>query len=150
MYHVASSTELPLIPEALSDTGKVRKKKKRKCGVFSNFFGKAEKKPDMVRDRERLQQYRKQLEVYAHLVEERTGHRVSRTHLYYTGEESGNPFVTWEKDSKSIERTIAEFDTIVSRIEERDYRMKARPGKKCEDCDMRSYCDMKNWTFLEG
>ena len=36
---------------------------------------KAEKKPDMVRDRERLQQYRKQLEVYAHLVEERTGHR---------------------------------------------------------------------------
>lgn len=111
---------------------------------------KAEKKPDMVRDRERLQQYRKQLEVYAHLVEERTGHRVSRTHLYYTGEESGNPFVTWEKDSKSIERTIAEFDTIVSRIEERDYRMKARPGKKCEDCDMRSYCDMKNWTFLEG
>lgn len=111
---------------------------------------KAEKKPDMVRDRERLQQYRKQLEVYAHLVEERTGYRVSRTHLYYTGEETGNPFVTWEKDTKSIDRTIADFDRIVGRIEARDYRMKSRPGKKCEDCDMRSYCDMKNWTFLEG
>ena len=111
---------------------------------------KAEKKPDMVRDRERLQQYRKQLEVYAHLVEERTGHRVSRTHLYYTGEEAGNPFVSWDKDSKSIDRTIADFDRIVGRIAARDYRMKSRPGKKCEDCDMRSYCDMKNWKFLEG
>lgn len=111
---------------------------------------KAERKPDMVRDRERLAQYRKQLEVYAHLVEERTGHRVSRTHLYYTGEETGNPFVTWEKDSKAIDRTIGDFDRIVSRIESRDYRMKSRPGKKCEDCDMRSYCDMKNWKFLKG
>jgi DNA helicase-2/ATP-dependent DNA helicase PcrA len=111
---------------------------------------KAEKKPDMVRDRERLNQYRKQLEVYAHLVEKRTGHRVSRTHLYYTGEDGGNPFVSWDKDSKSIDRTIADFDRIVGRIEARDYRMKARPGKKCEDCDMRSYCDMKNWKFLEG
>lgn len=111
---------------------------------------KAEKKPDLVRDRERLQQYRKQLEVYAHLVEERTGHRVSRTHLYYTGEESGNPFISWDKDSKAIDRTMADFDRIVCRIEGRDYRMKARPGKKCEDCDMRFYCDMKNWKFLEG
>lgn len=111
---------------------------------------KAEKKPDMVRDRERLQQYRKQLEVYAHLVEERIGQQVSRTHLYYTGEESGNPFVSWDKDSKAIDRTMADFDRIVGRIEGRDYRMKSRPGKKCEDCDMRSYCDMKNWTFLEG
>lgn len=111
---------------------------------------KAEKKPDLVRDRERLQQYRKQLEVYAHLVEERTGHRVSRTHLYYTGEESGNPFISWAKDSKSIDRTMADFDGIVGRIEGRDYRMKSRPGKKCEDCDMRFYCDTKNWKFLEG
>lgn len=111
---------------------------------------KAEKKPDLVRDRERLQQYRKQLEVYAHLVEERTGHRVSRTHLYYTGEESGNPFISWDKDSKAIERTMADFDRTVGRIEEHNYRMKSRPGKKCEDCDMRFYCDMKNWNFLEG
>jgi len=111
---------------------------------------KAEKKPDLVRDRERLQQYRKQLEVYAHLVEERTGHRVSRTHLYYTGEESGNPFISWDKDSKAIDRTMADFDRIVGRIEGRDYRMKSRPGKKCEDCDMRYYCDTKNWKFPEG
>lgn len=111
---------------------------------------KAEKKPDLVRDRERLQQYRKQLEVYAHLVEERTGHTVSRTHLYYTGEESGNPFISWDKDSKAIDHTIADFDRIVGRIEARDYRMKSRPGKKCEDCDARFYCDMKNWKFFEG
>lgn len=111
---------------------------------------KAEKKPDMVRDRERIQQYRRQLEVYAHLVEERTGEKVSRTHLYYTGEESGNPFISWDKDSKAIDRTIADFDKTVGRIEDRDYRMKSRPGKLCENCDARFYCDMKNWKFREG
>ena len=111
---------------------------------------KAEKKPDMEKDRERLHQYRKQLEVYAHLVEERTGQTVSRTHLYYTGEANGNPFVSWQRDDMRIESTIAGFDKVVSRIEARDYRMKSRPGKKCEDCDMMSYCDMKNWKFLEG
>lgn len=48
---------------------------------------KSEKKPDMEKDRDRLRQYQHQLEVYAHLVEERTGQKVSRMHLYYTGED---------------------------------------------------------------
>ena len=39
------------------------------------------------------EQYQHQLEVYAHLVEERTGQKVSRMHLYYTGEDGGNPYV---------------------------------------------------------
>ena len=89
-------------------------------------------------------------DIIGKLREAEIGHRVSRTHLYYTGEESGNPFISWDKDSKAIDRTMADFDRIVGRIEGRDYRMKSRPGKKCEDCDMRYYCDTKNWKFLEG
>ena len=54
---------------------------------------KSEKKPDMEKDRDRLLLYQSQLEVYAHLVEERTGQKVSRMHLYYTGEDGGNPYV---------------------------------------------------------
>ena len=45
---------------------------------------KAERKPDLERQRERLERYRRQLHIYAHLVEERTGQKVSRMHLYYT------------------------------------------------------------------
>jgi len=108
---------------------------------------KSEKKPDMEKDRERLKQYQHQLEVYAHLVEERTGQKVSRMHLYYTGEDGGNPYVSFTKDNRAIGKTIARFDDIVARIERQDYGIAARPAKLCQNCDMREYCDSKNWKF---
>ncbi|WP_417251077.1 ATP-dependent helicase [Castellaniella sp.] len=111
---------------------------------------KSEKKPDMEKDRGRLEQYRHQLEVYAHLVEQRTGQKVSRMHLYYTGEDGGNPYVTFKKDDKVIDRTIARFDDVVERIEHQDYQMAARPTKLCLSCDLRPYCDNKNWIFKKN
>src|SRR5690554_521486 len=110
---------------------------------------KSEKKPDMEKDRDRLRQYQHQLEVYAHLVEQRTGQKVSRMHLYYTGEDGGNPYVSFTKDDRAIGKTIARFDDIVARIERQDYGITARPTKLCQDCDMRAYCDNKNWKFRE-
>lgn len=111
---------------------------------------KSEKKPDMEKDRSRIQQYQHQLEVYAHLVEERTGQKVSRMHLYYTGEDGGNPYVSFTKDERAIDKTIAQFDDIVARIERQDYQMAARPAKLCQNCDMRAYCDNKNWKFRKS
>lgn len=111
---------------------------------------KSEKKPDMEKDRERLRQYQSQLEVYAHLVEERTGQKVSRMHLYYTGEDGGNPYVSFSKDDRAIGKTIARFDDIVARIEQQDYQIAARPAKLCLSCDMRAYCDNKNWKFRKN
>ncbi len=108
---------------------------------------KSEKKPDMEKDRDRLRQYQSQLEVYAYLVEERTGQKVSRMHLYYTGEDGGNPYVSFSKDDRAIGKTIARFDDIVARIERQDYQIAARPAKLCLSCDMRAYCDNKNWKF---
>jgi DNA helicase-2/ATP-dependent DNA helicase PcrA len=111
---------------------------------------KSEKKPDMEKDRSRIKQYQHQLEVYAHLVEERTGQKVSRMHLYYTGEDGGNPYVSFDKDDRAIGKTIAQFDDIVGRIERQDYQIAARPAKLCQNCDMRAYCDNKNWKFREN
>lgn len=111
---------------------------------------KSEKKPDMEKDRERLKQYQHQLEVYAHLVEERTGQKVSRMHLYYTGEDGGNPYISFSKDDRTIGKTIARFDEIVARIEQQDFAIAARPAKRCLECDMRSYCDNKNWKFRKN
>lgn len=110
---------------------------------------KSEKKPDVNNpaDREKLERYRRQLEVYAHIVEERTGHIVSKAHLYYTSEEDGNPYITYPKDSRAIEKTIAVFDQVVHRIEKRDFSIPERPTKICRDCDMRFYCDARNWKF---
>ena len=111
---------------------------------------KSEQKPDMEGDRDRLRQYQHQLEVYAHLVEERTGQKVSRMHLYYTGEDGGNPYISFNKDDRAIDKTIARFDDIVARIERQDYRIAARPAKLCQNCDMRAYCDNKNWIFRKA
>ena len=110
---------------------------------------KSEKKPDVNNpaDREKLERYRRQLEVYAHIVEERTGQIVSKTHLYYTSEEDGNPYITYPKNSRAIEKTIAVFDQVVHRIEQKDFSIAERPAKLCPACDMRFYCDARNWKF---
>ena len=110
---------------------------------------KSERKPDVndLKDREKLNQYRRQLKVYAHIVEQRTGQNISKTHLYYTSEEAGNPYITFRRDGQSTEQTITTFDTVVSRIEARDFAIPARPPKLCKECDMRHYCDAKNWKF---
>lgn len=41
---------------------------------------KSERKPDMVKMRERLEHYRRQLQIYAYLIEQRTGQKVSKMH----------------------------------------------------------------------
>lgn len=109
-------------------------------------------KPDVndLKDREKLNQYRRQLEIYAHIVEQRTGQKISQTHLYYTSEEAGNPYITFRRDGQSTDQTIKTFDTVVSRIEAKDFAIPARPPKLCKECDMRHYCDRKNWKFREG
>ena len=110
---------------------------------------KSEKKPDVngLEGSEKLERYHRQLEVYAHIVEERTGQQVSKTHLYYTSEDKGNPYITFEKNSNSINTTIRTFDTVVQRIEAKDFAIPARPNKLCADCDMRHYCDKKHWKY---
>ena len=119
------------------------------CDTVEIIDFKSEKKPDMEKDKDKLGHYKNQLEVYAHLVEQKTGQKVSRMHLYYTSETEGNPYVSFAKDDKTISKTIAQFDQTVSRIERKDYAISCRPAKLCSECDMRAYCDNKNWKFRE-
>jgi DNA helicase-2/ATP-dependent DNA helicase PcrA len=108
---------------------------------------KSERKPSMEKDRERIQHHQRQLEIYAHLVEQNTDHQVSKMHLYFTGETTGLPTISFNKNSSAIGQTMAQFDTIVDKIENKNYALKARPDKTCVDCSARAYCDRKNWQF---
>lgn len=108
---------------------------------------KSERKPNMEKDRERILHHQRQLEVYAHLVEENTGYKVSKMHLYFTGESVGLPTISFNKNTAVIGQTIEQFDSIVDRIENKDFSLKARPDKTCVDCSARGYCDRKNWNF---
>ena len=104
---------------------------------------KAERKPDLERQRERLERYRRQLHIYAHLVEERTGQKVSRMHLYYTGEDGGVPTVTFPYTKTAVEGTMAVFDDTVHKIMKKDFHRCAEDRKVCEGCDFRFYCKNK-------
>ena len=63
-------------------------------------------KPDVVRYPERVSHYKKQLEIYAYLVEKRYGKKVSRMHLYYTSELEGDPLITFEWNRESVDHTM--------------------------------------------
>lgn len=104
---------------------------------------KAERKPDLERQRERLERYRRQLHIYAHLVEERTGQKVSRMHLYYTGEDGSVPTVTFPYTKTAVEGTMAVFDDTVHKIMKKDFHRCAEDRKVCESCDFRFYCKNK-------
>lgn len=101
---------------------------------------KSQRKPDMVKDREQLEQYRRQLHIYAHLVEERTGQKVSKMHIYYTGEDSGVPTITYPYMKSAVEGTMAVFDDTVHKIMKKDFRRCAKDPKVCNACDFRFYC----------
>lgn len=94
----------------------------------------------MTAMKERLEQYRKQLNIYAYLVEQRTGHKVSKMHLYYTGEDTANPTITFPYTKIDIEGTMASLDNIVHKILKKGFKKGADDKKVCENCDFRYYC----------
>ena len=104
---------------------------------------KAERKPDMEKMWARLEQYRRQLHIYAHLVEERTGKKVSKMHLYYTGEDTGVPTITYPYTKSAVEGTMAVFDDTVKKIMKKDFHQCANDPKVCNSCDFRFYCKNK-------
>lgn len=101
---------------------------------------KAEKKPDLFKEKEKINIYRHQLEVYAHIVEGRFGCKVSKTHIYYTGESNGNPLITFKRNEENISETIKNFDIIVDKIQNKDFSGRSCSQKLCSNCDFRFYC----------
>lgn len=104
---------------------------------------KSERKPDMVKARDRIEHYRRQLHIYAFLVEQRTGQKVSKMHLYYTGEENGNPMISFPYTKSAIEGTVLAFDDTVHKIMKKDFSRQAESLKTCNGCDFRFYCQNK-------
>lgn len=100
---------------------------------------KSTKKPSISNDWERLDIYKKQLEVYKYLLEEQ-GNKVVGTALYYTGEKDGSPFINFKLESSSIEKTIGTFNDIVNKIQSKKFKGTSKDKTKCKNCDMRFYC----------
>jgi len=94
-----------------------------------------------------LKQYQRQLEIYAHLVEERTGYTVSKMNLYYPKEDDGNPNIHFKFDRDKINESISEFDKVVTKIENKNFNLGSvvKTEKQCGECDMRFHCNPKQY-----
>lgn len=101
---------------------------------------KSEKKPDEHNIEVRAGAYRKQLNVYAHLIEKQTGKKVSKLHIYYTGEPGDDQLLTFDKDESEVESVIGEFGEIVSKIENREFIDRTDNKADCKKCEFRYYC----------
>lgn len=97
-------------------------------------------KPNIDSHPESIEHYRKQLEVYAYLIEKRYGKRVSRMHLYYTNCQNDDPMITFEWTRESIEHTLEEIAETIRNIETKNYEQSARNTYVCTYCDMRFVC----------
>lgn len=108
-------------------------------------------KPDVNSSEEKtlqlLKQYQRQLEVYSHLVEKKTGNRVSKMHPYYPKEEQGSPVISFDYDKTKIDSTITSFSKVVNKIESNDYDMShiLKSEKQCGECDMRYHFNPKQY-----
>jgi len=111
-------------------------------GSYEIVDFKSEKKPDMFDDKDKIDRYRRQLQIYAHLLEEKREITVSHMSLYYTSEESGNPRITFDRSMSDVKGTIEIVDAVIKKIVAKDYGLNERPEKLCKNCDFRAYCDM--------
>jgi ATP-dependent DNA helicase UvrD/PcrA len=111
-------------------------------GSYEIVDFKSEKKPDMFDDKDKIDRYRRQLQIYAHLLEEKRQIIVRRMTLYYTSEEAGNPRITFDRSMSDVKGTIEVVDKVIKKIVAKDYGLYERPEKLCKNCDFRAYCDM--------
>lgn len=99
-------------------------------------------KPSQMTD-SMLTVYEKQLQVYAHLVEQKYGVEVSKMKLYYLSA-ADDPIISFDKDSERISGMMEEFTDVVRKIEAHDYSARTKDTSICKDCDMRYYCRKSN------
>ena len=101
---------------------------------------KSEKRPDVPTEAMYFERYKKQLQVYAHLVEKKTGATVSKLTLYYTGETDRDPAVSFPYSKTDVEATVREFDDVVHAIQRKEFSRCASNIKTCSNCDFRYHC----------
>ena len=115
-----------------------------KDGTVEIVDFKTENKPDMNSEegKEKLRRYERQLEIYAHIIQERYNHTVSRMHLYYTSTENENPLISYDYKQSTINQTISEIDTVVGKIEGKnfDHTHIKKCAKQCDNCDIQPFC----------
>lgn len=97
-------------------------------------------KPDVIKRPSSVEHYKKQLEIYAYLIEKRYNKKISKMHLYYTSTLEGSPLVSFVWNRQAVDAAIEEVGDTVSRIEKKEFENDVQNSYACEYCDMRYLC----------
>jgi DNA helicase-2/ATP-dependent DNA helicase PcrA len=91
---------------------------------------------------EMLDDYKRQLCTYAHILEKRYRKKVDRLYLYWTGERlKKDALMEIAYDPKAVEEAGRHFDDVVGKIREGCFEVARVPDKAiCQDCDIRPHC----------
>ena len=102
---------------------------------------KSGRKPDATKDKDKLERYRRQVQLYAYLLKQERGDRVNELLLYFTGDDGDDPTYTVSKDEGAIRQTVEEFDAVAHKILSKDFSAKTADSGRCERCDFKRYCE---------
>lgn len=138
---VMSEAEVNLVREEYILEGKIDLVRIRD-GMAEIIDFKSGAKPNMniSSDRERLENCRRQVNVYAYLAAHALGLGVSGMKLYYTGEKGTNPEIVYPYDEEEAERVVKGFDEVVKKIQGVDFEHRTADIETCGECPFRYHC----------
>jgi DNA helicase-2/ATP-dependent DNA helicase PcrA len=89
-----------------------------------------------------LEVYVKQLQLYAHILEQRYGKRPDRLLLYWTGEaRREDALMVFPYEPAKVAEAGHHFDAVVAKITRREFAVRKAPEPKiCKECDFKTYC----------
>lgn len=108
--------------------------------IITDFKSGSKPNININRDRERLENYRRQVNAYAYLVENATGLNVSGLRIYYTGENGNSPEITYAYDKSEAEEIMKGFDETVRKIIAKDFNHRTSDIDTCKECAFRFFC----------
>ncbi len=112
-------------------------------GKYKIVDFKTERKPEINKEFDKVENIRRQLDIYAYLIENNYNLKVDEMSIYYTSEKNGNPYLNFKREEYHIENTIKRFDDVVNKIENRVFNEKCTDLNVCRNCDLRFYCNRR-------
>ncbi len=138
---VMAEAEVNLVREEYILEGKIDLVRIRD-GMAEIIDFKSGTKPNMniSSDRGRLEDCRRQVNVYAYLAAHALGLGVSGMKLYYTGEKGTNPEIVYPYDEEEAEKVVKVFDEVVGKIQGVDFEHRTDDIETCGECPFRYHC----------
>ena len=109
-------------------------------GTFEILDFKTGSKPDEGADL--LDSYYRQLCIYAHIYQGRTGRKPDQLVLYWTGEyDRDKARMVFPYVESDVDKAMDYFESIVVQIQKQNFKMDHAPDPKiCNECDFKAYC----------